>query len=255
MRVVDHVFDDFVVDNLDLKIILPEGAQNIKFNAPFEVSEGERQLHKTYLDTSGRPVIIIKKSNLVENHIQDFELSYTFSKMQLLQEPLLCVVAFYILFVTVIFVVRLDFSITKDAAKESRMKVASLIDDLLGACDRRSSLYSSFDGALDRFKQSRDATAFANSTKKLRTEYTTLTQNITDVCAIIVKEDVESSEKLAELKKKETERKAVLDQLISLAEKVVGNKMGRPQYLESEQNASNKRARIAEDIDTLLASL
>lgn len=255
MRVVDHVFDDFVVDDLDLKIILPEGAQNIKFNAPFEVSEGQRELHKTYLDTSGRPVVIIKKSNLVENHIQDFELSYTFSKMQLLQEPLLCVVAFYILFVTVIFIVRLDFSITKDAAKESRMKVASLIDDLLGACDRRSSLYATFDGALDRFKQSRDVTLFANTAKKLRTEYTTLTQNITDVSAVIVKEDVESSEKLAELKKKETERKVVLDQLISLAEKVVGNKMARPQYLDAEQNAINKRARLADEIDTLLASL
>lgn len=33
--------------------------------------------------------------------------------MQLLQEPLLCVAAFYILFLSVIILVRLDFSITK----------------------------------------------------------------------------------------------------------------------------------------------
>ena len=75
MRVVDHVFDDFVVDDLVLKIALPEGARDIKFVAPYEVVEGEQETHKTYLDTSGRPVVVIKKKNLVENHIQDFEVN------------------------------------------------------------------------------------------------------------------------------------------------------------------------------------
>lgn len=255
MRVVDHVFDDFVVDDLLLKIILPEGAKNIKFVAPFNVEEKERELHKTYLDTSGRPVVTIKKANLVENHIQDFELHYTFAKLQLLQEPLLCVVAFYILFISVIFIVRLDFSITKDAAKESRMKVASLIDDLLGACDRRSTLYASFDGALDKFKHSRDSGAFASAAKKLRQDYTNLSQTVNDISAALLKEDAESGEKLTELKKKETERKVLLDQLVALTEKVVAGKLGRPQYLESEQNATGKRAKLAEEIDSLLASL
>lgn len=255
MRVIDHVFDDFVVDNLILKIALPEGASNIKFVAPFKVEEGERETHKTYLDTSGRPVVVIKKTNLVENHIQDFELRYNFSKMQLLHEPLLCVVAYYILFISVIVLVRLDFSITKDAAKESRMKVASLIDDLLGACDRRSTLYASFDSALDKFKQSRDAGVFGTATKKLRQDYSNLTQVINDICAALIKEDAEMGEKLNELKKKETERKVILDQLITLAEKVVANKMGRPQYLENEQTAIGKRAKFSEDIDVLLASL
>jgi len=255
MRVVDHVFDDFVVDDLVLKIVLPEGALNIKFVAPYEVVEGEQENHKTYLDTSGRPVVVIKKKNLVENHIQDFELRYNFSKTQLLHEPLLCVVAYYILFVSVIILVRLDFSITKDAAKESRMKVASLIDDLLGACDRRSAIYASFDTALDKFKQGRDTGAFANATKKLRQDYTNLTQTITDICAGLVKEDAEAGEKLNDLKKKETERKVILDQLITLAEKVVAGKMGRPQYLENESNAMGKRGKLSEDIDALLGTL
>jgi len=75
MRLVDHIFDDFVVDDLVLKVVLPEGAKNIKFVAPFEVQEEKREIHKTYLDTSGRTVVVIKKKNLVENHIQDFEVS------------------------------------------------------------------------------------------------------------------------------------------------------------------------------------
>lgn len=255
MRVIDHVFDDFTVDDLLLKVVLPEGAKDIKFVAPFDVNEQPRELHKTYLDTSGRTVVVIKKSNLVENHILDFELRYSFSKLQLLHEPLLCVAAFYILFITVIIIVRLDFSITKDAAKESKMKVASLIDDLLSACDRRTSLYSSFDAALDKFKQAHDNSVFTSNLKKLRNDYTTLTQTINDICAAIVKEDAESADKLSELKKKENDRKTILEQLITFAEKVVGGSMNRGKYVENEQSASTKRAKLADEIDSLLASL
>jgi hypothetical protein len=41
------------------------------------------------------------------------QVHYTFNKILMLQEPLLVVGAFYILFFTVIIYVRLDFSITK----------------------------------------------------------------------------------------------------------------------------------------------
>ncbi len=42
-----------------------------------------------------------------------FQLEYTFQKIRLLQEPLLVVGAFFLLFLVVIIYVRLDFSITK----------------------------------------------------------------------------------------------------------------------------------------------
>lgn len=113
MRVVDYIYDDFVVDKLTVKVALPEGAKNIKIQAPFAVTEAPQELHKTYLDTKGRTVVVLTKNNVVENHIQDFQIHYTFEKYNLLQEPLLCVIAFYVMFLSVIFVVRLDFSITK----------------------------------------------------------------------------------------------------------------------------------------------
>lgn len=56
---------------------------------------------------------------LLELHIAYFltfllhQVHYTFNKILMLQEPLLVVGAFYILFFTVIIYVRLDFSITK----------------------------------------------------------------------------------------------------------------------------------------------
>jgi len=36
----------------------------------------EHSLHYTYLDTIGRPVVVITKNNLVEQHIADFEVWY-----------------------------------------------------------------------------------------------------------------------------------------------------------------------------------
>ncbi|KAM3958976.1 dolichyl-diphosphooligosaccharide--protein glycosyltransferase subunit 1-like [Aphomia sociella] len=113
MRVIDHIFDEMQVDELVTKIILPEGSTNIKLNVPYQVSRLPDSLHYTYLDTKGRPVITFTKSNVVENHIQDFQLRYTFPRLLMLQEPLLVVGFLYTLFLCVIIYVRLDFSIHK----------------------------------------------------------------------------------------------------------------------------------------------
>lgn len=75
MRFLDHVFDDMIVDEVITKIILPEGSQDIQLATPYAVEHLPNSLHFTYLDTKGRPVIMLRKKNLVENHIQDFEVS------------------------------------------------------------------------------------------------------------------------------------------------------------------------------------
>jgi len=116
MRVIDHVFDDMVIEKATVKIILPEGSSNIKLIPPYSVSRLPDQVHYTYLDTVGRPVIIFTKENIVENHIADFNLKYNFSKVLMIQEPLLIVGFLYALFVVVIVWTRLDFSITKDTS-------------------------------------------------------------------------------------------------------------------------------------------
>lgn len=47
--------------------------RNIVFKAPYPVQEQPQEVLHTYLDTVGRPVFIATKSNLVEQHIVDFE--------------------------------------------------------------------------------------------------------------------------------------------------------------------------------------
>lgn len=47
--------------------------RDIRLVTPFNVERRDSELHYTYLDTVGRPVVIARKNNLVEQHIVDFE--------------------------------------------------------------------------------------------------------------------------------------------------------------------------------------
>lgn len=113
MRIIDHIYDDMIIDKASVRIILPEGSSNIQLITPYSVTREADGTFHTYLDTIGRPVISFVKNNLVENHIYDFNLNYTYSRLSMLQEPFLVVGFIFSLFVVIIVSMRLDFSISK----------------------------------------------------------------------------------------------------------------------------------------------
>jgi len=255
MRFIDHVYDDQVIDHMSLRIVLPEGAKDIDFRPPYHVDRMPDQLHYTYLDTFGRPVIIVEKSSLVDNHIQDFELHYTFQKALLFQEPLLVVGAFYLLFIIVIIYVRLDFSITKDEASESRMRVAGLIEQVQAVQDRRSALYQSYDDAINKYKTSKDSNSFSANRKKIDTDHKQLTNQISGLQAKLKTEGSDVTEKVAELQKLDS---AVRDQIvlaIQCTEKLMVGKMNKAQYVDNEANINGKREELLQKMENLLSSL
>lgn len=49
--------------------------RNIHMDTPYKIDRLPNQLHYTYLDTFGRPVLVATKTNLVEHHIQDVVVS------------------------------------------------------------------------------------------------------------------------------------------------------------------------------------
>lgn len=146
----------------------------------------------------------------------------------MLQEPLLVVGAFYILFFTVIIYVRLDFSITKvrleytvllkwlkgsdsylsclfphflcqDPAAEVRMKVASITEQVLTLVNKRLGLYRHMDEVVNRYKQSRDTGALNSGRKTLEAEHRTLTNDITALQARLKAEGSDLAEKVVHL--------------------------------------------------------
>jgi len=56
-------------------------------------------------------------------------------------------------------------------------------------------------------------------------------------------------------KKKESERKQLIEQAIVLAQRVVSNKIGKQQYVENNQNNRTRRDRITEDMEDIIGSL
>jgi oligosaccharyltransferase complex subunit alpha (ribophorin I) len=104
-------FPNVSVDELTVKIIFPEGVRNIQSNVPFPIDAQSSGVHFTYLDTVGRPVLILKKKNVVPEHNQKFQVTYTFSSISLLQEPFLLIGAYFLFFVLFMVYERISVNI------------------------------------------------------------------------------------------------------------------------------------------------
>lgn len=101
-----------IVDELTIKVVLPEGSKNPVLSIPFSAD----QTHETrysYLDVIGRPTVVIKKKNVVPEHSIPFQVYYDFSPVFMLAEPLMLVSAFFLFFVACIAYVNIDLSIRK----------------------------------------------------------------------------------------------------------------------------------------------
>ncbi|KAF8845769.1 Ribophorin I [Paxillus ammoniavirescens] len=65
-----------VVDEAEIKIILPEGATDIEFFSPFPALSSTISTHVTYLDTTGRPAVSLTYKDLTERHAAMIFVSY-----------------------------------------------------------------------------------------------------------------------------------------------------------------------------------
>lgn len=113
-------FHNVWVEDMEFKIILPEGSTNIDVYNPYSVEEA-RSVRFSYLDSAangGRPVVVLKAKNLVEEHNRKVEISYSFAKTRMVVEPLMIVASFAALFVMLSIVSRT----TAIASRESFSK-------------------------------------------------------------------------------------------------------------------------------------
>jgi len=102
------------VDYFKLKIILPEGARNVDINLPYSFDGEERKMTYSYLDTTGRPTIILEKENVCDDHFQYFQISYNLPFYFALQKPIVVALFIFSLFIISMIWNRLDLSIVKD---------------------------------------------------------------------------------------------------------------------------------------------
>ena len=180
-----------------MKIVLPEHARDIQFYPPpYDVQRQTNEKHYTYLDTVGRPVVVITKNNVLFQHIQDFEIHYTFDKIMLLNEPMLIVIPLFGLFCLVIVLVRLNFAITHNESSEIRMRIQAVWDQIVENNIKRTGFYQKIDDALNAYKTNKDLKAFNEQRKKLENELKAIQQNLADLRTKILSDNPDAADKV-----------------------------------------------------------
>ncbi|KDN37321.1 Ribophorin I [Tilletiaria anomala UBC 951] len=82
------VGDATALDDVKTTIVLPEGATDIKTFLPFAVDSLTQQKYVTYLDTVGRPSLVLEKARCSEKHSQLVYVQYRLSPTAHLRKPL-----------------------------------------------------------------------------------------------------------------------------------------------------------------------
>lgn len=256
MRLIDHLYDNMIIEDVTVCIILPEGSVDLDLKTAHPIVRLPDGLHYTYLDTIGRPIIKLQMSNVVESHISDFELKYKFPKAFMFHEPLIVIVAIYILFLTVIIWVRLDFSIAKDGHSETRQRISGITSAIMHHFERRASIYSSWDEALNKLKHSKDVGTYNTTSKQIQTDYKNESTSINELATKLKIESTELSDKLNEVQKAEKNLKELFGQTQSLyTDKLITGKVGRNQFVELDSGLKRKKDECQEKINQLLKSL
>jgi len=102
-----------VVDEAEIKIILPEGATDIDVVTPFPALSSTISTHVSYLDTTGRPAVSLTYEDLTDKHAAMIYVSYKVPLSAHLKKPIAVGVAFLALFVIGLAARRVDLRLHK----------------------------------------------------------------------------------------------------------------------------------------------
>lgn len=86
------------VDHARARIVLPEGAHNIDVALPFDADSVRIERVSTYLDTVGRPAVVIERNKCSSAHNLPVYIEYSLSPVDYLRKPIAVAVAVAALF-------------------------------------------------------------------------------------------------------------------------------------------------------------
>lgn len=141
------------VEDYTLKVILPEGATITNVKIPFSVERSETK-HYTYLDTTGRPVLVLQKRNVAPEHNIPVVVEYHFSWMAKWFEPLLIATAFFILLSLVMVCARFQLSIKPVDNTKAFQKRSEIATNLKGIKARLDAELARMSAAAEKSSES-----------------------------------------------------------------------------------------------------
>ncbi|KAK5965802.1 Dolichyl-diphosphooligosaccharide--protein glycosyltransferase subunit 1 [Trichostrongylus colubriformis] len=250
MRVLDHIFDNIVVEKLTTKVVLPELVKRIKLTTPYTMDRRPDEVRPTYLDTTGRTVVVLQKENLVPEHIQSFTIFYEFDYAYMIREPLLASAFFLALFTAMIIYMRFDFTIVADPVREARERIQGKVTSLSQLVDKKNRVFSQFLTAVSQYKTSRDVSALQDGKKRLETDRAEINAKLTNAVTTFKEEGQEVYDKAQELLRYEKAIMDALDGYITSVQKSQ-QKSASPEDTQFTQKVNDARSRS----EALLASL
>lgn len=109
----NSIFQDVLTEDMEIKIILPEGCTDVNIDIPYIVEQSLSKRY-TYLDSNingGRQIIILKAKNIVKSHNKQVLIGYSFSTPRMLVEPFMLIMSFFIIFLVISIFLRINKSI------------------------------------------------------------------------------------------------------------------------------------------------
>jgi len=200
-------FPDAVIDHYTVRIILPEGAKNIEFTTPFAIDKHSFDTHYTYLDTSGRPVLVLEKSNVVIEHNENFLVAYHFSTISMLQEPFLLVGAFFCFFLFVMIYIRFDFSIGESRKSDPhKHQIEVHLYELKEEIEKREEVHERVSKSYQKFLKSRNTNEFDRDRASSTTDFSRIKLNISKIRAQIDLLNTSIAKRISEIESAEDKR-------------------------------------------------
>ncbi|RPD67302.1 oligosaccharyl transferase alpha subunit [Lentinus tigrinus ALCF2SS1-7] len=102
-----------VVDEAEVKIVLPEGATDIEYFVPYPALDETISTHISYLDTVGRPKITLKYAQLTDKHGGNIYVTYKVPFSAHMKKPVAVTTAFAGIFTLALAWKRVDFRIRR----------------------------------------------------------------------------------------------------------------------------------------------
>lgn len=92
----DILYESMFIDDATVRITLPAGASDIDIRGAIDFERLKDEKSYSFLDVIGRPVIVLRKSNVVSNHVdaKPLVIRYNYNRVYMVQEPLLLFATF-----------------------------------------------------------------------------------------------------------------------------------------------------------------
>ncbi|KAF1848273.1 oligosaccharyltransferase alpha subunit [Cucurbitaria berberidis CBS 394.84] len=107
-------FEGISYARVNLRVILPEGAKNVKFSTTVPLVDNSTSLHKTFMDTLGRTTLSLTAINLVDEfRDRDLIVTYDYPWTAGYRKPIVITLGLFALFATAWVLGSIDTSIGK----------------------------------------------------------------------------------------------------------------------------------------------